>query len=72
MIGKIEKLQASFDKIVQKINKSNTLKTTLHKFETNLDSKIDEIVSKTQIKLDKTGLIAIKEDVICDLRSKLQ
>jgi|LakMenEpi03Aug12_release.lakeMendotaPanAssembly.Ray.scaffolds.fasta_scaffold234512_1 hypothetical protein len=42
------------EKITQKINKSLTLKTTLNKFETNLDSKINEIVSRTQIKLDKS------------------
>lgn len=59
------------EKISQKINKSLTLKTTLNKFETNLDSKINEIVSKTQIKLDKSQILVLKDDVIADLRSKL-
>lgn len=59
------------EKITQKINKSLTLKTTLNKFETNLDSKINEIVSRTQIKLDKSQILVLKDDVIADLRSKL-
>lgn len=55
----------------KKISKSANLKSSLTKFEVNLDTKISEIVSRTQIKLDKSDAMALKDDVIADLRSKL-
>lgn len=44
----------------------------MNKFEANLDTKINEIVNKTQIKLDKEEILVLKDEVIGDLKVKLQ
>jgi hypothetical protein len=71
-VAKVEKIQVAFEKVLNRVNKSTCLTTTLHKFETNLDAKIDEIISKAQIKLDNQELTGLRDEVICDLKLKLQ
>ena len=59
------------EKVEKKIQKNANLKTTLNKFEANLNARIDEIMDKMQVKLEKSQINMLKEEVIKDLRSKL-
>ena len=54
LLGKLQKICENVDKVEKKIQKNASLKTTLNKFETNLNARIDEIMDKMQIKLEKS------------------